>query len=561
MEASSPSRAGRYWCLGLLAAALLTMGFVRVRLLDFPLERDEGEYAYAGQLILEGVPPYRECYNMKWPGTYLAYAGAMAIFGETAAGIHLGVLCVTMGSALLVFLIGRRIGGEGMGAVAGSAQALLEMNPSMLGLAGHATHFVVLPALAGIWLITAPWEKIRLWRWLAAGIFFGLACMMKQAGAVFGVFAVSWLLWRGLTEGMRHILPRLGCLVAGGLLPLLAMAAWLAAAGVWGRFWLWTIEYARAYAGEATIAQGTQALESAGARLWAAAPGVWLLAALGLVLLWWEPALRRWRFFLVAFALFSFLGVCPGLYFRPHYFLQLLPAAALLCGAAWRASASASARLLRGLERASGTGDAAMRAWVQRPGFATGASVAFGCVFVLAAGQSLLAAGDILFHLGPNDACLRLYGANPFPEALQVANYIAAHSRPDARIAVVGSEPEIYFYSHRRAATGYIYTFPLMEPQPFAGQMQREMIREIESAAPEYVVIVSVPTSWLRRTDSDLTILNWSVRYCRDQMQLDAVVELLGGDPTAQHWNLNGRGIIPRTRYLLEVYRRKVAPQ
>jgi hypothetical protein len=27
---------------------------------------------------------------------------------------------------------------------------------------------------------------------------------------------------------------------------------------------------------------------------------------------------------------------------------------------------------------------------------------------------------------------------------------------------VLGSEPEIYFLSHRRAATGHIYTYPLM---------------------------------------------------------------------------------------------------
>jgi len=33
-----------------------------------------GEYAYAGQLILQGVPPYKEAYNMKLPGTYAAYA-------------------------------------------------------------------------------------------------------------------------------------------------------------------------------------------------------------------------------------------------------------------------------------------------------------------------------------------------------------------------------------------------------------------------------------------------------------------------------------------------------
>lgn len=51
---------------------LLVAGFVvyvRVRLLNLPLERDEGEYAYAGQLILEGVPPYKEAWNMKLPGT------------------------------------------------------------------------------------------------------------------------------------------------------------------------------------------------------------------------------------------------------------------------------------------------------------------------------------------------------------------------------------------------------------------------------------------------------------------------------------------------------------
>lgn len=30
---------------------------IRVRLLGMPLERDEGEYAYVGQLMLEGIPP------------------------------------------------------------------------------------------------------------------------------------------------------------------------------------------------------------------------------------------------------------------------------------------------------------------------------------------------------------------------------------------------------------------------------------------------------------------------------------------------------------------------
>jgi hypothetical protein len=38
------------------------------------LERDEGEYAYAGQLMLQGIPPYQLAYTMKLPGPFAAYA-------------------------------------------------------------------------------------------------------------------------------------------------------------------------------------------------------------------------------------------------------------------------------------------------------------------------------------------------------------------------------------------------------------------------------------------------------------------------------------------------------
>ena len=68
--------AHRAWIVVVLV--ILFSVAVRVRLGDMSLERDEGEYAYAGQLLLEGVPPYKEAYNMKLPGTYLAYAASMA---------------------------------------------------------------------------------------------------------------------------------------------------------------------------------------------------------------------------------------------------------------------------------------------------------------------------------------------------------------------------------------------------------------------------------------------------------------------------------------------------
>jgi hypothetical protein len=78
---------------------------IRIRLLGVPLERDEGEYAYAGQLILQGVPPYALAYNMKFPGTYAAYAAIMSIFGQTIPGIHLGLLFVNAATVVVVVLL------------------------------------------------------------------------------------------------------------------------------------------------------------------------------------------------------------------------------------------------------------------------------------------------------------------------------------------------------------------------------------------------------------------------------------------------------------------------
>jgi hypothetical protein len=103
-EAARPVSPAPYYIL--LAAIVLFFGLVRFRLRDIPLERDEGEYAYAGQLLLEGFPPYTLAYNMKLPGTSAAYALVMAIFGQTAAGIHMGLLVVNSAVTVLVFCPG-----------------------------------------------------------------------------------------------------------------------------------------------------------------------------------------------------------------------------------------------------------------------------------------------------------------------------------------------------------------------------------------------------------------------------------------------------------------------
>src|SRR5271170_3111981 len=95
------------WAWVALALVILLVMVVRVRLLNLPLERDEGEYAYIGQLMLQGVPPYKMAYVVKLPGAAAVYALSMALFGQTPAAIHLALLLANLAGILLLFLLAR----------------------------------------------------------------------------------------------------------------------------------------------------------------------------------------------------------------------------------------------------------------------------------------------------------------------------------------------------------------------------------------------------------------------------------------------------------------------
>lgn len=443
---------------------------VRLRYLDLPLERDEGEYAYAGQLLLQGIPPYTLVYNMKFPGTYAAYALIEAILGQSSDAIRIALIAITSATALLVYLLGARLFGRGAGMAAAAAYVLLSLSLASQGLYAHATHFVVLPAMGAFVLLTRNRMP------LLAGVFLGLAVLMKQPGAAFAAFGVLWMLaekrWRDA-----------GLVAAGGAIVAAIAAIALAAAGVFGRFWFWTIRYASAYATETTLAEGKRffALQFGAIVGWT--PALWIAIAAGIVLILVERTTRRAGVVVVAMILFSFIATSAGLYFRHHYFLLLFPACALAAGG----GVAAAMRLLP------------FRARLAAP-------AAFGVVVLLSAASEW----NIIARYSPQRVTRILHGDSPFLEAPRIAEYLREHTAPDDRIAIFGSEPEILFLANRKSATGYIYMYPLMEHQAYAATMQREMMAEVERADPKYLVSVTSPFSWLARPDSDRAILRYA---------------------------------------------------
>jgi len=530
--------AARFLAPAAVALAILFCAAVRIRLADVPLERDEGEYAYAGQLLLQGVPPYQLAYNMKFPGTYYAYAAILASFGASPRGVHLGLLVVNAATTLLVYLLGKRLLGTLPGVFSAWAFALLSLDRWILGVFAHATHFVILPVVASLVLLVRDLGSERRGAFFASGVLLGLAVLMKQHAALFlplGLGLVAWGALRGADGSPIAAIRRVAWVASGAVAPFAALVVLFLAQGVLGQFWFWTFQYAREYVTRLPLSSSPGRFLAGLAVVSAANPAIWLAGAVGLVALWTRGWSSEARVVLTALLVSSLLATVPGFYFRPHYFIVMLPAVALLVGVA----AGSAERLLR---------------TIVSNGTAAGLVVAGG---VALAAMYVLSESAYLFSWTPRTLSRMCYGANPFVESEEIARYIRERTGPDDRIAILGSEPQIYFYAQRRSATGYIYAYPLMEPQEFASTMQDEMMRQIEEAHPAYVVFAQVGSSWLAGPDSDMGLLQWAQRYMSACYDVVGVADIRSLDETTYAWDGAATSYRPRSQNVVYTFRRR----
>jgi len=463
----------------LVLAALALVAALRWRLLAIPLERDEGDFAYGAQLLLDGAAPYAEAYGMRLPGVFAAYALSIAAFGASAEGIRMGLLCANAASSALLFALGRRVADAAAGAGTAVAFAALSLGSAVLGPIAHTEHFALLPVLGAFLLLAGPHGA---WRAAAAGLLLGLAFATKQSAAPLVVFGVLLAAAAARRAGRSARRAALACAAAAAV-PLLGVALAAGLAGSFASFWFWTLQYPLVYAAAPSRAELLGALGARLAALGIGAAPLLLLAAAGVAVGLRTARLRPALRLALAWLLFAFAAVALGGRFRPQHFVLLLPPLALLGGLA-----------------VSALGEAPRLRWPH---------AAQALLVAVAALGSLWGDRELLLHLGPHAASRALHGANPFPEAAAVGAWLREHSEPGDRIAVLGSEPEIYFYARRRAATPYVYAYELVQPHPYAARMQSELIERLEADPPRFVVFVNVGLSWQPAPGVRNRVLEW----------------------------------------------------
>jgi 4-amino-4-deoxy-L-arabinose transferase-like glycosyltransferase len=521
----------------ILLLVIVLFGLIRYRLRDMPLERDEGEYAYSGQLLLQGIPPYKLAYNMKLPGIYAAYAAVMAVFGETPAGIHIGLLLINAASIILLYLLTSQLFGRLAALIAACSYALLSTSASVMGFEAHATHFVALPALAGILLAVVAAESERMSLAFLSGLCSGIAFLMKQHGIFFVLFCSLYLCWTSWNHHRSRLAATRTAAIfaAGAILPYAVTCLLLYRAGVFNTFWFWTVSYAGEYS-KIGLRRAIHAFLENSAAVVFPAVLVWIVAAIGFSALFWSREASRHRFFTTALFLFSFASICPGAYFRPHYFVLLLPVVAMLAGIA---VSSAATQLATSPRRQ--------------------VAVIPILLFTLSFAYALIRQRQDYFSLPPDSVFQATYPSAPFAAAKDVADYVRQHASPSARIAVIGSEPEIYFYAHRHSATGYIYMYSLIGHQKYLARMQDQMLHELRQNQPEYLIYVDVWDSWgdRSRAAEATTFLQSLNDFMTAEYERVGVADM---GPTTQYvWGDASRPYVPKSSKVIYVLKRKLA--
>ncbi len=518
MAGSAPERKRRDRS-GLAAALLAVMAAwgILAPTLFYPPGRDQGVFAYVGRAIAHGGMPYRDAWDLKPPGIYLAYAGvvraAEALHAPLGAALRGADFLLVALAAVLLVLLARRLGRPWAGPVAAAWYALLYLRGGFWNLSqaeAWANPLLLGAALLGL---AAAEDGIPLpLAGCAAGVLLAAAALLKWTAVLAVLPFVALPLWRrGGGRGSWA-----AAVLAGAAVPLLMVAFWLRQGHAWEPYLEIQRGFVAPYARIGASGPGPRL-----ARLFGYTSG-WLFKTMALptaALLAGALAgtgwSRRARRLLLLSLGGAFLSVAAQDKYFGYHWQPLFPGFALLAagGSLELGRRLLAARRKRSPEPAPAGADDPR---------SSRAVVAFA--LLLAGGGALLLHGraywdaarhasgrlsraDWLQRFGPPGRGDFSYLADEWAAA-----YLRAHTRPGDRVLIWGFEPLVYLLAGRSAPDRFFFNVPLtvrFAPEAW----RREFLDDLRRRPPERVLVLRndrFPWASGRADDSAAQLAEWA---------------------------------------------------
>jgi len=468
-QAARCTRRALPWAVALVVAAFV----VRVPTFRLPLDQDGSVFAYVAKTWADGGLPYRDAWDHKPPLTYIVYRGLFLVGPATGPGVNLtlrlGSAACDAATAVLLFLLARRLFGLGVGLVAGLVYAVFAGAPILQLEAFQPERLAVLCTVAGVLAAVAYADSRNYALAALSGLLFGLGLVAKQIVAPVGVAVWAWLSWDAFRAdgraATRRVVVHSALLAVGAVVPWGLAMAYFAARGAFADFWECVWRFNLFYAEEHRKGSLLAGVVKAVKVMRFHHPFLWLSAAGGVVAALARPELRRWGVLVLVWLAAAFAAlILPG-QFAYYYYLPTVAPLALAVGVAlawlWR-TARASAVAAAG---------------------AAAAALLLLALLALGAWQSY---DTLRRRLDPRQTDVVV---------ARVAEHLWSQTNEGDRIYMRGGRPQVYVLSGRRNICPFLYDFYYGLPPDKAYHYQPHKLKAILDALerwrPPFIVVTA----------------------------------------------------------------------
>jgi len=315
-----------HWWLILLFLVLL----LRIPLLFEPFTyADEGIYLTLGQALRKGLVLYRDIHDNKPPLLYLvaALTGSFSVYRLVYFLWGLATIGVFYRLAAILFLKNQK-------AIITSTSlfAVLTSLPMFEGNIANAENFMLLPILAGFYLIfkflNQPTAKAKFsWPWFTAGLLFSIAVLFKIPALFDFLAALMICLLLIETKTIKTIIFHLFSLMIGFLTPLFSTFVFFGLKQALGQYLTAAFSQNLPY----LSSWGNSAVEISGFSLSFIFRLLFLTLLLIILFIFRQKLSLAFKIIIIWFSTSAFaalLSIRP----YPHYLLQILPSFSLSFG-------------------------------------------------------------------------------------------------------------------------------------------------------------------------------------------------------------------------------------
>jgi hypothetical protein len=526
-------------CLILLLFIIGMVLIIRTKFSGIPFERDEGAYSYYGKLLLEGKIPYKDFYEQKFPGIFYFFGFIVYIFGSGVKELHTGFMYLNIATIILIYFAVKKLFNAQAAIISASTFAFVSLTPTISGFTIQSEHGVAFFSSVGIFMYAMASTTKKWFYYLAMGLAMGAAFMTKTTG-------LFMALWGGLILlidfffnkpfNYKHLFKSLGFYSLGGFSVIAILFLMMYVKGAFNDMLFWTIEIPTYYVNRMPLEEGLKYFGYTKDAIFQFNKFFWMHSLFAIILIFIKSIDWKTKLFTISLGTFSFMTIVPGYYFYGHYWLQLLPGLAILSGVTCYA-------IILFLKKQFNIQSSYVK-------------YAYLGLFAIITYSHLNKFKNYYFKPNYEQILKSTYGNNPFPESMEIANFINQNSKETDQLAIIGSEPQIYIYTNKKSPTRHIFFSTIVADVPQHKQWQREYAADIEKANPKHIIFFNHQFSLLVQPNTDKYIFEWANAYISKNYHIVGIVDMIEGQRSNYLWREQLMNYKPVSQNVIYIYER-----